>query len=86
MKLELCHPALLKLTAYDEAHKTDHYVVLYALLSNNCNQTKTAHAIGMHRNSLIRKINFIQEYCDLDLEDYETRLHLMLSYEYRENE
>ena len=86
MKLELCHPSLLKLTAYDEVHKTDHYVVLYAFLRNNCNQTKTAHAIGMHRNSLIRKINFIQEYCDLDLEDYETRLHLMLSYEYRENE
>ncbi|MBQ9022674.1 MAG: helix-turn-helix domain-containing protein [Eubacterium sp.] len=85
MKLELCHPALLQLIEYDDAHRTDHYKVLYAFLKNNCNQTKAAHVIGMHRNSLIRKINFIQEYCGLDLEDYETRLHLMLSYEYREN-
>ncbi len=85
MKLELFHPALLKLIELDDAHRADYYEVLYAFLKNNCNQTKTAHAIGMHRNSLIRKINFIQEYCDLDLEDYETRLHLMLSYEYREN-
>ena len=85
MKLELCHPALLQLIEYDDAHRTDHYKVLFAFLKNNCNQTKAANAVGMHRNSLIRKINFIQEYCGLDLEDYETRLHLMLSYEYREN-
>lgn len=82
MKLELCHPAILTLREYDQNNHTDLCDLLYVYLQNECNQTKAAAAVNMHRNSLIRKITQIQEIADIDLSDYETRFHLMMSFEY----
>ena len=46
-----------------------------------CNQSETAKALFMHRSSVIRKLDRIIQLTGLDLDDYETRLHLMLSFE-----
>lgn len=81
-RLELCHPSLLILREYDEANGSDYCQLLYKYLQNECNQTKTAEKMNMHRNSLIRKINHLQEISHLDLNDYETRFHLLISFEY----
>ena len=40
----------------------------------------------MHRNSLIRKIEKIRELFHVDLNSYEVRLHLMMSYEMERQE
>lgn len=85
MKLELCHPAILTLRSYDQENGTDLCKLLYTYLQNECSQTKTAEALNMHRNSLIRKICRIQELCHADLADYETRFHLMMSFEYQKH-
>ncbi len=82
MKLELCHPAVIKLRDYDAEHNTDNYKVLYTYLQNNCNQTVSAKLLNLHRNSMIRKIARIEEICNIDLTDYEVRLHLTMSFEY----
>lgn len=80
--LELCHPSLLILREYDQKNHTDFCQLLYTYLQNECNQTKTAEKLNMHRNSLIRKINHLLEISHLDLNDYETRFHLLISFEY----
>jgi sugar diacid utilization regulator len=81
-KLDLCHPALLLLREYDAQNKTEYCKVLYCYLQNECNQTKTAEKLNFHRNTLIRKITLIEEISHLDLTDYETRFHLLISFEY----
>lgn len=78
--MSLKHPALEILQAYDRQHHSGLYHVLDIYLQTNCSQTETAKKLYIHRNSLIRKIDKISALCDIDLEDYETRLHLMISY------
>ena len=78
--MSLKHPALETLQTYDRQHHSDLYHVLDTYLQTNCSQTDTAKKLYIHRNSLIRKIDKISALCDIDLEDYETRLHLMISY------
>ena len=80
-RMSLTHPALLKLQEYDEKHKTDHMHILYVFLQNQCNQTETANSLHMHRSTLLRKLAQIQQLTNVDLSDYPTRLHLMISYE-----
>lgn len=84
-KMSLTHPALLLLQEYDEAHKSDYHTLLYTYLKNQCNQTETANQLHMHRSSLLRKLTAIQELTGLDFNDYNTRLHLMISYELDES-
>ncbi len=79
--LSLSHPALPQLKQYDETHNTELYKVLYVYLKNQSNQTESAAELNMHRSSLLRKIALILEITELDLGDYNTRLHLLLSYE-----
>ena len=76
------HPALNMLLEYDRLHNSNLYNVLDVYLRNSCNQTQASEVLFMHRNTLIRKIEKIQELCKIDLGDYNTRLFLMLSYAY----
>lgn len=79
--MELRHPALLLLAEYDRVHRTDLLHILEVFLKHFCNQSETAKALYLHRSSVIRKIDRIVQLTGVDLDDYETRLHLMLSFE-----
>ena len=80
-ELDMRHPALEAMKEYDRVHKTDYYEVLKEYLKSGCSQTLAAEKLFLHRNSLIRKLEKIRELFNLDLDVYEIRLHLMMSYE-----
>ena len=79
--MELRHPAILLLAEYDRTHRTDLLHVLEVFLKHFCNQSETAKALFLHRSSVIRKLDRITQITGIDLDDYETRLHLMISFE-----
>lgn len=74
---ELCHPALTQLMKSDsELLKT-----LYTYMKNNGSQSKTAKELCIQRSSLLYRLKKIEDEYKIELEDYQTRLHLQLSYE-----
>ncbi|MBR2561680.1 MAG: helix-turn-helix domain-containing protein [Eubacterium sp.] len=79
--MELIHPALLHMLEKDRQRHGNDADVLYCYLKNQCNQTETAQQLHMHRSTLLRRIHQILEWTALDLSDYATRLHLLISYE-----
>ena len=79
--MELIHPALLRLLEKDRQRRSRDADILYCYLKNQCNQTETAQQLHMHRSTLLRRLHQILQWTDLDLSDYATRLHLLISYE-----
>lgn len=77
--LYLMHPAVIHLTRYDRAHNNNLRDVLFHYLMNDRNLVKTAAAVYMHRNTVINKVNKIQELLKLDLEDPRLRQRLIFS-------
>lgn len=79
-KLELLHPALGTLSAYDRKHGTELYRTLACYLTNERNMVQTAEELCMHRNSMKYRMRRICELINCDLDDPEERLHILLSY------
>ena len=52
---------------------------MYAYLLNNCNYTKTAEVVGMHRNTVIYKLQKAEEIVDMDMDDPMLRQRLLWS-------
>ena len=78
---ELLHPGLARLKRYDERHGTDFYNTLYQYLLAERNVVATAKALFIHRNSMIYRLQRIQQLLDVDLDDPNVRLYLLLSYQ-----
>ena len=78
--LDLRHPALAVLEAYDRAHGSGLTETLYTFLKRNCGYVDTAEALFIHRSTLLYRLQRIQELTGLDLADYPTRLHVQLSF------
>ena len=76
----LCDPAILWLVHYDRKHNTNLADVLYAYLMNDCNSTKTAKQLNIHRNTMLYKIDKIESLVNHSLSDGTFRLNLMFSY------
>lgn len=74
------HPALPKLAMYDTESGTNLETTLHTYLRYSCNTTDTAKALFLHRNSVIYRLRRIEELCDIDLDDTDTRFRLRLSY------
>ena len=74
------HPAIPKLAEYDAANAANLEATLHAYLKNSCNTTDTANALFLHRNSVIYRLHRIEELCDIDLDDTDTRFRLRLSF------
>ncbi len=79
---DLCHPALKKLIEYDQIHKTDFVKTLQAYLVNERSNIETAKTLNLHRNSLSYRLGKLQELLDADLNDADTRLHLLVSFQF----
>ena len=80
-ELDMRHPSLEIMKNYDCQNGSDYYRILKVYLQCGCSQTQAAEKLFLHRNTLIRKIEKIQELFPVDLNNYEVRLHLMMSYE-----
>jgi hypothetical protein len=76
-----CHPLLQRLMQYDEKNNSNYVKTLDEYLKNNCNVTKASKVLHMHRNSLLYRINKIEEsILGLKLEDNELREELKFSF------
>lgn len=73
-------PVITKIIDYDEKYSTDFLSTLYAYVKHLRNTGKTAEELHIHRNSLLYRINRIEEITNSSIEDYETFLHLAISF------
>lgn len=78
---DILHPILKQLYEYDQENHTELYATLYCYLKNERSLIHTARELQLHRNSLSYRLNRISELWDVDLEDFHTRLHILISYE-----
>jgi len=78
--LQLCHPAILTLRAYDADKDTELAHTLECYLTCNQNAAATSEALFIHRSTFFRRIEHIKELTSVDLDDPEEVLYLRLSY------
>lgn len=73
-------PIIFKVLKYDSKHSTDLFKTLKTYIYNLCDTNKSSNELHIHRNSLLYRINKIEELCEIDLKDHDTFLHLMISF------
>lgn len=69
-----------KLEKYDAQNATNFSKIFYIFLKENGNYIKTSQKLFMHRNTLLYKINKIQEIIKRDLTDTKVRFEFYLGY------
>ncbi len=77
---EIIHPLLFELQDYDRSHRTDLYKTLYVYLKNERSPIATAKELNLHRNSLTYRLKQLEELMRYNLDDFNTRLHILISY------
>lgn len=78
--LQLCHSAVLLLETYDRKYGTELLGTLHAYLSCRQNICDAAASLFVHRNTLSKRLEKINDIIHVDLNDAETVFHLMFSY------
>lgn len=78
--VEYCHPALQKLSAFDQETNSALYRTLQVYLEQDKNLHETAKALFIHRNTLSYRLNKICELTGLDLKRPGTTYALLSSY------
>lgn len=79
--LDIIQPALGKLYEYDQSNPEIQLTrTLYQYIVNQYNATYTAHVLGIHRTTLLYRLNKMQQISSFDLNDPQICLHIMLSY------
>lgn len=76
---ELCHAAVLKLERYDRKNGTAYMGTLHAYLATGKNVSEAAEALYIHRNTLAKRIEKMNDIITVDLDDRETVFHLLFS-------
>ena len=77
--LDLCHRGVLTLERYDRQHGTALMGTLHAYLAHEMNARVTAEALYIHRNTLSKRLEKINDLIMADLTDSETVFHLLFS-------
>ncbi|MGE5632179.1 MAG: PucR family transcriptional regulator [Caulobacteraceae bacterium] len=75
-----CHPALQVLLEYDKANNSELYITLRTYLEHKNNLKETADALFIHRNTLIYRINRINQLTSLNLDNVSVVYSLMDSF------
>ena len=75
-----------KLVNYDKQNDTSFYTTLYIFLKNDRNLTKTSQDLYIHRSTLGYRLERIAEMTKLNLDCFEVRLYLIISFRMREIE
>ncbi len=79
--IDIIHPAINLLANYDEDHNSEYLRTLWVYLRHERNLVHTAEDLNIHRNSLVYRVKKISELIPaVDLDDPETREHLMISF------
>lgn len=82
----LCQNAFLKLKACDQANNTQYLHTLLVYIQEKFNATHAAAKLYIHRTTFLDRLDRIKKITSLDLNDWNTLLHLMLSYRLMESE
>ena len=77
---QVCHPALLYLKEHDRLRQTSYYETLYMYFRQQFNMSHAASRLYIHRSTFINRMERILELTHLKLEDFDTRLHLEISF------
>ncbi len=77
---QVCHPALLLLRRHDQMRQTSYYLTLFTYFEQQFNMSQAANRLYIHRSTFINRMERIQELTRLNLDDYDTRLYLELSF------
>lgn len=80
-------PIIVTIREYDQLHGSDLLNTLNIYIKNLCNPAETISKLHIHRNSLLYRINKIEELTNASLKDYTTFMHLLISFymlEYQE--
>ena len=65
---------------YTGAMRTPGYVhTLRSYLADNCNISRTAERLYIHRHTLMKRLDKIQELCGIDFNDYYARIYMSLA-------
>lgn len=73
-------PVIPSLQEYDQKNSTSLLTTLETYLEQFCHTANTIKELHIHRNTLLYRLKKIEEICDVSLQDYETLLHLMVSF------
>lgn len=76
-KADYIPPVLEEIKQYDDKNSTEFLLTLRTWLHYLQNTSDTAAALHIHRNTLMYRLNKIEELFDLSLKDYETCLQFM---------
>lgn len=77
---QLCHPALLVLMEEDRQRHTQYFLTLRSYLKNRYNSVASATELFIHRTTFIKRMEHIEKLINLNLDDWNTRLYLMVSF------
>ena len=80
LRENLIHPAVFTLRSYDKCNQTDLAETLFQYLVCERNKVDTASALYIHRNTLKYRLDRIDDLVHPDLDDLDTRLHLLISF------
>lgn len=68
--------ALAPILEYDAAHGGDLLRTLHTYLAHNCNASRTAHALYLHRSGLLYRLGRIEDLLGVRLTSFEDRVAL----------
>ena len=75
----LDNQVLQQLLNYDRINKTNYVHTIRTYLAENCNITRSANRLFIHRHTLMNRIQFIMNLCGINFEDYYTRIYLSMA-------
>ncbi len=73
-------PVITKVKEYDKMHSTDFLPTLQTYITSLCSTAETAEHLHIHRNTLLYRLNKIEELARVSLRDPHTFMHLMISF------
>ncbi len=82
--MQMLHPAVKVLQEHDRQTGGQLTRTLYEYLRHERSADATSKALFIHRNSLRYRLDRIEELIDADLNDPDTRMYIILSYEIKE--
>lgn len=77
--IKLCTPGAISLNYYDIVHGTNNSEILRRYLVNGGNTSQTAKELGIHRNTLMYRLEKIQEISGHDLSDSVGNVRMLFS-------
>lgn len=76
--LSLYNNTIAELDWYDRANNTEFLNTLEVYLENNCNISKAAQMLHLHRNTMMYRVEKIEDILQIDLKEAEVTFRLRL--------